>query len=37
MSLKKPTEFQKEVWSTIDKIPHGKTITYKELAISIGR
>ncbi|HJL80187.1 MAG TPA: MGMT family protein [Gammaproteobacteria bacterium] len=37
MSLKKPTEFQKKVWSTIDKIPHGKTITYKELAISIGR
>ena len=37
MSQINPTEFQKEVWAAIDQIPHGKTITYKELAISIGR
>jgi O-6-methylguanine DNA methyltransferase len=37
MSQNNPTEFQKEVWAAIDQIPHGKTITYKELAISIGR
>jgi O-6-methylguanine DNA methyltransferase len=37
MSQDNPTEFQKDVWAAIDRIPHGKTITYKELAISIGR
>jgi len=31
------TEFQKLVWSAIAKIPVGTTMTYKQLAISIGR
>lgn len=31
------TEFQKKVWKEISKIPKGKTITYKELAINIGK
>jgi hypothetical protein len=30
------TEFQKKVWSEIDKIPYGSTMTYKEIAIKIG-
>lgn len=29
------TEFQKSVWQEISKIPHGKTITYSELAQNI--
>ncbi len=33
----KGTEFQKKVWKEISKIPKGKTITYKELAIKIGK
>ena len=33
----KGTDFQKMVWSEIKKIPKGKTITYKELAIKIGK
>ena len=33
----KGTDFQKMVWSEITKIPKGKTITYKELAIKIGK
>ena len=33
----KGTEFQKMVWSEITKIPKGKTITYKGLAIKIGK
>ena len=33
----KGTEFQKMVWSEITKIPRGKTITYKGLAIKIGK
>ena len=33
----KATEFQKMVWNEIKKIPKGKTITYKELAIKIGK
>ena len=33
----KGTDFQKKVWSEITKIPKGKTITYKELAIKIGK
>ena len=33
----KGTDFQKKVWSEITKIPRGKTITYKELAIKIGK
>jgi len=33
----KGTYFQKIVWTEIRKIPYGKTITYKELAIKIGK
>ncbi|MDC1100194.1 MGMT family protein [Gammaproteobacteria bacterium] len=31
------TNFQKRVWKEIDKIPYGKTTTYKEIAKKIGR
>ena len=31
------TDFQKMVWLEITKIPKGKTITYKELAMKIGK
>jgi len=31
------TEFQKKVWSEIDKIPRGSVITYSQLAINIKR
>jgi methylated-DNA-[protein]-cysteine S-methyltransferase len=31
------TDFQKLVWAEIDKIPYGSTITYKDIAIKIGR
>ena len=31
------TDFQKLVWAEIDKIPYGSTITYKDIAINIGR
>jgi O-6-methylguanine DNA methyltransferase len=31
------TEFQKLVWSEIDKIPYGETKSYKDIAISIGK
>ena len=33
----KTTNFQKLVWTEIKKIPKGKTMTYKELAIKIGK
>ena len=33
----KGTDFQKMVWNEIKKISKGKTITYKELAIKIGK
>ncbi len=33
----KGTDFQKMVWLEITKIPKGKTITYKELAMKIGK
>ena len=33
----KGTNFQKIVWREIKRIPKGKTITYKELAIKIGK
>jgi O-6-methylguanine DNA methyltransferase len=33
----KGTDFQKIVWNEIKKIPKGKTVTYKELAIKIGK
>lgn len=31
------TEFQKKVWETLKTIPQGRVITYKELAIMIGK
>lgn len=31
------TDFQKLVWTEIDKIPYGTTITYKEIAKKIGK
>ena len=31
------TNFQIQVWSEISKISYGKTKTYKEIAISIGK
>lgn len=31
------TSFQQEVWSGLASIPHGGTLTYKELAARIGR
>ena len=31
-----PSDFEKKVWSAIDKIPAGTVLTYKELAIKIG-
>ena len=34
--MKKPSHFQKLVWQEIEKIPYGKTMTYKEIAIKIG-
>jgi methylated-DNA-[protein]-cysteine S-methyltransferase len=30
------TEFQKRVWNELLKIPFGKTITYKDLALKLG-
>ena len=36
MNNNKSTQFQKDVWEAIDKIPFGETRTYKELASSIG-
>ena len=35
--MKKPSHFQQLVWEEIEKIPYGKTMTYKEIAIKIGR
>ena len=37
MKNMKGTDFQKMVWLEITKIPKGKTITYKELALKIGK
>ena len=37
MKNMKGTDFQKMVWLDITKIPKGKTITYKELALKIGK
>jgi len=31
------TDFQKMVWEEIDKIPYGKTVTYKDIAEKIGK
>ena len=33
----KGTDFQKMVWTEVKKIPRDKTITYKQLAIKIGK
>ena len=33
----KGTDFQKMVWTEIKKIPKGETITYKEIAIKVGK
>jgi len=33
----KGTNFQIKVWKEIEKIPKGKTKSYKEIAIAIGR
>ena len=30
------TEFQKRVWNELLKIPYGRTISYKELAVRLG-
>ena len=30
------TDFQKQVWTELQKIPYGKTISYSELAIRLG-
>ncbi|MFY9222646.1 MAG: methylated-DNA--[protein]-cysteine S-methyltransferase [Blastocatellia bacterium] len=30
------TQFQQQVWQELTKIPYGKTISYKELAVRIG-
>ena len=30
------TEFQKRVWAELVKIPHGRTISYHELAVRLG-
>ncbi len=32
----KGTEFQKKVWSELLKIPYGRTLTYKDIAVKIG-
>ncbi|HEX4605656.1 MAG TPA: methylated-DNA--[protein]-cysteine S-methyltransferase [Candidatus Angelobacter sp.] len=31
------TDFQKKVWMALQEIPYGETVSYKELAESIGR
>ena len=31
------TDFQKKVWAEIDKIPYGSTVSYKDIAVKIGR
>ena len=31
------SDFQKLVWAEIDKIPYGSTISYKDIAIKIGK
>lgn len=36
-ALKEGSEFQKQVWHTVDEIPYGETVTYKELAEMMGR
>jgi methylated-DNA-[protein]-cysteine S-methyltransferase len=31
------TEFEREVWTELRQIPYGKTISYKELAVNVGK
>lgn len=31
------TEFQQKVYQVVTKIPEGKTMTYKQVAVAIGR
>jgi methylated-DNA-[protein]-cysteine S-methyltransferase len=31
------TDFQKSVWKALCEIPYGKTLTYKEIAVSLGK
>ncbi|HHY13525.1 MAG TPA: methylated-DNA--[protein]-cysteine S-methyltransferase [Thermoanaerobacterales bacterium] len=31
------TEFQKSVWNVLKDIPYGKTLSYKEVAIKVGK
>lgn len=33
----KGTQLQKKVWAAICEIPKGKTLTYKELAMKVGK
>lgn len=35
--LLRGTEFQKKVWKEISKIPYGKTITYSDISLKIGK
>ena len=35
--MKKPTDFQRLVWTEIEKIPYGETRSYQDIAIAIGR
>jgi methylated-DNA-[protein]-cysteine S-methyltransferase len=30
------TDFQKKVWSALEKIPYGKTVSYEDIAIAVG-
>ena len=34
--MKKPTDFQRLVWTEIEKIPYGETRSYRDIAIRIG-
>ena len=34
--MKKPTDFQRLVWTEIEKIPYGETRSYKDIATRIG-
>ena len=34
--MKKPTGFQRLVWTEIEKIPYGETRSYQDIAIRIG-
>ena len=34
--MKKPTDFQRLLWTEIEKIPYGETRSYQDIAIRIG-